>query len=87
MNNIVLVGRYPNFHCDYDLSDNAIGPYSTERPESGKSQHVPIIVGAGSSLSNDHARHSNFRVWHAHSFDVESFGARGGSGKRSDGQV
>ena len=87
MNNIVLVGRYPNFHCDYDLSDNAIGPYSTGPRESGKSQHGPIVVGAGSSLSNDHARHSNFRLWDACSLDVESPGASGGPGKIPGGQV
>jgi len=42
---------------------------------------------AGSSLSNDHARYSNFRVWDACSLDVESSGARGGPGKGSGGQV
>jgi len=43
--------------------------------------------GSGSSLSNDHARYSNFRVWDACSLDIESSGARGGPGKRSGGQV
>jgi len=51
-----------------------------------ESRHEPIVIRAGSSLSNDHTGHSNFRMWDACSLDVEPSGTRGGPGKRSGGQ-